>query len=75
MVSCLDKKWMTPQLKNLNRKFKRAFYKNRKCAKWKKMKRKFKALKRRTIQNFYSNFVSELKESNPAKWHGKTTWG
>ena len=41
MVSCLDKKWMTPQLKNLNRKVKRAFYRNRKCAKWKKMKRKF----------------------------------
>ena len=69
MISYLDKKWMTPQLKNLNRKIKREFYKKRKSPKWKKLKRKFKTLKRRTVKNFYSEFVSELKESNPAKWY------
>ena len=69
MVSYLDKKWMTPQLKNLNRKIKREFYKNRKSPKWKKLKKKFKTLKRRTVQIFYSNFVSELKVGNPAKWY------
>ena len=69
MVSYLDKKWMTPQLKNLNRRIKREFYKNRKSNKWKKLKKKFKTLKRRTVQNFYSNFVSELKVSNPSKWY------
>jgi hypothetical protein len=26
-------------------------------------------MKRRTVQNFYSNFVSDLKVSNPAKWY------
>ena len=40
MVSYLDKKWMTPQLKNLNRKIKREFYKNRKSFKWKKTEEK-----------------------------------
>ena len=68
-VSCLDKKWMTPQLKTLNRKIKREFYKNRKSPKWKKLKRKFKTLKKKTVRNFYANFVSELKVSNPAKWY------
>ena len=33
------------------------------------MKRKFKKLKRNTIKSFYANFVSELKETNPAKWY------
>ena len=67
--SYLDKKWMTPQLKNLNRKIKREFFKNRKSSKCKKLKKKFKKLKRRTVQNFYSEFVSELKVSNPSKWY------
>ena len=65
MVSYLDK----PQLKNLNRKIKREFHKNRKSPKWKKLKKKFKSIKRSTVKNFYSEFVSELKESNPAKWY------
>ena len=26
-------------------------------------------MKRSTVQNFYSDIVSELKESNPAKWY------
>ena len=60
---------MNPQLKNLNRRIKREFYKNRKSFKWKKLKKKFKALKRNTVKNFYSDFVSELKVSNPAKWY------
>ena len=68
-VSYLDKKWITPQLKILNRQIKREFFKKRKSPKWKKLKKKFKNLKRRTIQKFYSNFVTELKDSNPAKWY------
>ena len=58
-----------PQLKNLNRRTKREFYKNRKSAKWKRLKQKFKRLKRQTVKNFYSKFVTELKESNPSKWY------
>ena len=63
MVSYLDKKWMNPALKTLLRKIKREFYKKRKSPKWKKLK----IMKRKTVQNFYSNFVSELKISNPSK--------
>ena len=65
MVSYLDKKWMNPALKTLLRKIKREFYKKRKSPKWKKLK----IMKRKTVQNFYSNFVSELKISNPSKWY------
>jgi hypothetical protein len=69
IVSDLDKIWMTPYLKTLNRKIKREFHKNRKSNKLKRLKKKFKTLKRRTVKNFYSNFVSEMKVSNPAKWY------
>ena len=68
-VSYLDKKWMSPQLKNINRKLKREFFKNRKSQKWKNLKKKFKILKRKTVKNFYSNFVSEMKESNLSNWY------
>ena len=67
MFSCLDKKWMNHQLKNLLRKTQREFFKNRRSPKWRKLKKKFKRLKRKTVQNFYENFVSDLKTSNPAK--------
>ena len=69
MVSSLDKKWMNPQLKTLLRKTKREFYKKRKSPKWRKLKKKYTILKRKTVQNFYSYFVCELKTSHPAKWY------
>jgi hypothetical protein len=40
MISYLDKKWMTPQLKTLNRKIKREFYKKRKKPQMEKTKKK-----------------------------------
>ena len=69
MVSYLDKKWMTPQLKNLNRRLNREFFKNRKSPNWKKLKGRCKKQKRKTIKLFYTNYVSELKETNPGKWY------
>ena len=60
---------MTPRLKTLHRQVRREFYKNRQSQKWKKMKTKFKKLKRNAVKSFYSQFVSDLKASNPGKWH------
>ena len=60
---------MSPELKQLQRKVQREFYKHRKSDKWKKLKRKFKTLKKKTLRKFYSNFVDELKETNPSKWY------
>ena len=68
-ISSLDKKWMSPDLKNLLRKRQREFVKHRKSNKWKKLNKKFKKLKRKTIKNFYSNFTTELKETNPSRWY------
>ena len=60
---------MTPKLKNLNRRVKREYYKHRKSAKWRRLKKQFKKLKKKTVRTFYSEFVSELKLTNPSKWY------
>ena len=68
-ISSLDKKWFTPELKQIHRKMQREFYKNRRSAKWKKLKKSFKRLKRKSVKSFYSGFVNELKSTNPGKWY------
>ena len=68
-ISSLDKKWMTPALKQLHRKVKREYFHHKKSLKWKKLKSKFKKMKKRTVRKFYSNFVEELKHTTPAKWY------
>ena len=68
-MSCLDKDWMSSQLKKLRRAMQREYYKKRKSRKYKKLKSKFKKLKRNTVKTFYSSFVNDLKSSNPGKWY------
>ena len=68
-ISSLDRKWMTPNLKILLRRKQREFLKNRKSSKWRNLDRRFKKLKRSSIKNFYSKFVSDLKQSDPGKWY------
>ena len=34
------------------------------------MKMRFKKLKRKTVKNMYSNFIKDLKATNPSKWYG-----
>ena len=47
----------------------REYFKCRKSPKYKKLKIKFKKLKRRTLKDFYSKFVSDLKLTDPGKWY------
>ena len=68
-ISSLDKKWFSPALKILHRKMLRAFHHNRLGAKFRNLKNKFKKAKRRAIQNFYEEFVTDLKSTNPGKWY------
>ena len=68
-MSSLDRNWFSPQLKQLNRAMKREFYSHRKSKKYKKLKSKFKKLKKSTIRSFYSGFVTDLKSINPGKWY------
>ena len=52
-ISSLDKKFMTPQLKQLQRRTQREFFKRRKSAKWKKLKKKFRTLKKKTVREAF----------------------
>ena len=60
---------MSPNLKNLHRAMQREFCKNRKSQKFIKLKTKFKKLKKKSIRTVYSEFVQELKSTDPAKWY------
>ena len=68
-ISSLDKKWMSPTLKQLHRRMQRSFHKNRGNLKYEKLKLKFKRMKRAAIKAFYAEFVTELKSINPSKWY------
>ena len=47
----------------------REYYKRRKSDKFKKLKQKFKRLKRKTLKHHYYKFVTELKATDPGKWY------
>ena len=64
----LDRVWMSPELKQIHRAKQREFYKHRKSTKYQKLKKKFKRLKKKILKEFYSNFVSDLKTTDPGKW-------
>ena len=68
-ISNLDRKWFSPALKQIHRKMQREFFRKRKSEKYKKLKSKFKRMKRKAIKTFYSDFVSVLKQSDPGKWY------
>ena len=68
-MSNLDREWMSPELKQIHRAMQREYFKRRKSPKYKKLKIKFKKLKRRTLKDFYSKFVSDLKLTDPGKWY------
>ena len=68
-LSNLDRLWMSPHLKQVHRKMQREFFRHRKSKKFKELKSKFKKMKRKAMQTFYSEFVSELKMSDPGKWY------
>ena len=68
-LSNFDKKWMSPELKQLHRSMQREFFKHRKSLKYKEIKSKYKKLKKKSIRSFYTNFVSELKVTDPGRWY------
>ena len=68
-ISNLDKKWMTPELKNLQRQVQREYVQNRQSPKWRRLKFEFKQKKRKSVLSFHSNFVSNLKSTNPRQFY------
>ena len=74
-ISKLDKKWITPELKTLSRKIKAEFYRNGKSCRWKKLKKEFKVKKKKAITSFHSNFVKDLKQTEPCKFYRRIGTG
>ena len=68
-ISNLDRKWFSPALKQLHRKMQREFFSHRKSNKYKQLKSQFKKMKRKALKSYYLDFVTELKQSDPGKWH------
>ena len=68
-ISNFDRKWFSPALKQLHRKMQREFYSNRKSSKFNSLKSKFKKMKKKAVRTYYSDFVNELKQSDPGKWY------
>ena len=68
-ISNLDRNWMSPHIKQIHRRMQREFFHHRKSLKYKKLKSKFKKMKRNAVKTFYSAFVSDLKLTDPGKWY------
>ena len=70
-ISCEDKPWFTLELKKLDRKRKREFSKHYKSDLWTNLNEEFLEKCSKAKEYYYNNMVSDLKESNPGKWHSK----
>jgi len=67
-MSSLDKKWMTPELKQILRESQRERLRNGKSTKFKKLWSKFRRIKRSKIKSNTKKIVNELKETAPGRW-------
>ena len=66
-----DKPWVTQQVKDLDRKCKREFYKHQKSDKWKRLSAQFELKCEKAKEDYYTNIVEDLKSSNPSQWYSK----
>ena len=70
-ISSEDKPWINQQLKNLDRKCKREFFKHQKSEKWTNMRQVFEEKCDKAKADYYINTVEDLKNSNPNQWYSK----
>jgi hypothetical protein len=68
-ITSLDKKWFNPTLKVKHKEMQKEYFRKGKSPKWKKLKRAFRKAKRKATKQFYSEFVSELKTTNPGLYY------
>ena len=66
-----DQVWATPEIKDISRKKKREYNKNRKSTKWKSLNALFEEKCSLAREAYYTNIVLDLKHSNPGQWHSK----
>ena len=66
-----DQVWITPEIKELARKKAREFSKHRRSPKWKSLSALFEKKCNKARSSYYTNIVSDLKNSNPGQWYSK----
>ena len=66
-----DQVWVTPEIKEMSRKKYREFYKHRKSSKWKILNTQFEEKCELARKAYYTNIVSDHKNSNPGQWYSK----
>ena len=66
-----DQVWVTPEVKEISRKKRREYFKNRKSPKWKTLDDLFNKKCKIAKQSYYENIVQDLKNSNPSQWYSK----
>ena len=67
----VDQVWITPEIKEISRKKRREFFKHRKSPKWKTLNSLFDEKCEAAKISYYTNIVSDLKNSNPGQWYSK----
>ena len=70
-ISDDDQPWITKKIKKLDRLRKREFFKNKKSLKWQKLNSEFLELCKKGKENYFTNIVQDLKESNTSQWFSK----
>ena len=66
-----DQVWVTPEIKEISRKKRREYFKNRKSPKWKTLEDLFNTRCESAKITYYENIVSDLKNLNPGQWYSK----
>ena len=66
-----DQVWTTPEIKSIFRRKQREFTKHRKSPKWKTLNNLFEEKCEAAKEAYYTNIVSDLKNSNPGQWYSK----
>ena len=66
-----DKPWVSAELKKMDRKCKREFFKHKQSQKWSQLNEEFIQKCAIEKQKYYENMVVDLKTSNPGKWYSK----
>ena len=64
-----DQPWITSEIKDISRRKQREFSKHRRSFKWKTINELFNEKCETAKSSYYTNIVSDLKNSNPSQWY------
>ena len=68
-MTSLDKPWFNPALKLKYNEMQKEYFSNRKSDKWKRLRKAFRASKKKASREFYSKFVTTMKTIQPSLYH------